>query len=233
MLHNCYIIVLASGLGSRFGGTKKTLKQLTELFGKPILWYSLNTAISLVGQKRVILTYPPGRLKEFSKIVRDFGYDIRLIEGGERRQDTVRKAIESIDAKRGIVLIHDSARPLASKNLFKKVYECTKVNDACIPVVMASDTVKEVRDGIVKATLDRNTIAFSQTPQGFSIELLKRVYDVCDFSVDYTDEAMILESHGIKVHAVEGERLNLKITFSEDLDIIKALSQIKWKKGLD
>ncbi|GAB4433107.1 MAG: hypothetical protein OHK0040_03500 [bacterium] len=230
MLRDCYIIILASGMGKRFGKSVKMPKQLINLAGKPILCYSLETAISLAGKDRVILTYPKGMLKQFSNLLRKYDYDVMLVEGGERRQDSVYNAISIIKNEKSVVLIHDSARPLATKELFKRVYDCAKLNGAAIPVVMATETVKEVSKGIVKKTLDRKHIGFSQTPQGFKLELLKRVIDVSDFDTEYTDEAMLLESHGIKVHTVEGERLNLKLTFEEDLDIIKSFAEIIWKK---
>lgn len=229
MLRDCFIIILASGVGKRFGKAKRVPKQLVNINGKPLLCYSIETAISLVGNERVILTYPVGMLKEFSQFLQEYGYNIKFVEGGKRRQDSVFNAINCIDMDKGVVLIHDSARPLASGALFKKVYECTKENGACIPVVMATETVKEVSKNIIKRTYDRKHIGFSQTPQGFKIELLRRIINLCDFSIEYTDEAMLLETHHIKVHTVDGERLNLKLTFEKDLDIIKAFANILWK----
>ncbi len=223
-----YIIILASGIGKRFD-TNDLPKQFAVLEGKPVLSYSVETAASLVKKDRIILTYPSGMLSLFEKM----NLGVRLVEGGKRRQDSVLNAINSIEQKDGVVLIHDSARPLATKELFKKVYHCTRQNGACVPVLMSTETVKEVKDGVVKKTLNRDNIGFSQTPQGFKVSLLKRVLAVSDFETEYTDEAMLLESHGIKVHIVDGERFNLKLTFKEDLDIIKAFAKILWKKELD
>lgn len=228
MLDGAYIIILASGVGQRFKN-KGLPKQLTDLDGKPVLCYSIESAVSLVKNERVILTYPAGMLSEFQHFNEKFGYGVRLIEGGKRRQDSVLNAIKTIKDKKSILLIHDSARPLASKELFERVYNCAELNGACVPVISPTDTVKEVVNGIIRKTIDRKAIGLSQTPQGFRIEVLKRVLDVCDFETEYTDEAMLLESHGVKVHTVEGERFNLKLTFQEDLDIIKAFKKILCK----
>lgn len=229
MLQDCFIIILASGLGRRFDESQKIPKQLLDLNGKPLFYYSLETALSLVNNDKIILTYPPKMLKPFQDMLARLSCDVPLIEGGEKRQDSVLNALKSIKDDKSVVLIHDSARPLATAELFRRVYNCARLNGACVPLLTAVDTVKEVGDGIIKRTLDRKKIAFSQTPQGFKIELLKRVLRICDHNTEYTDEAMLLESYGIKVHTVEGEKLNLKLTFKEDIDIIKAFAKILWK----
>jgi len=229
MLNNCYIVILASGTGQRFGKTEKLPKQFAMLDNKPILCYSIETALSLVEGSNIILTYPEGMLSQFSSFVDKFKYDIKLVEGGKRRQDSVLNAINSLKDKNSIVLIHDSARPLATKSLFERVYQCAKLNGAAVPVITPTDTVKEISNGIIKKTIDRRLLGLSQTPQGFRLEVLKRVVDVSDFDTEYTDEAMLLEMHGVKVHTVLGERLNLKLTFKEDLDIIKAFAKLLWK----
>lgn len=218
-----YVILLAAGLGKRFSRAEKSPKQLVKINGKPLLRLSVNTALSVAPEQNVILAHPPGMRVFFEKLCRKYGWDITLAEGGERRQDSVFNAFMQIENAKGIVLIHDSARPLASPELFKRIYEGAKKNGACIPVIKSPDTVKELRGGFVEKTVNRDFIGLAQTPQGFEIALLRDAFAKCDSKREYTDEAGLLESQGCKVFVVEGERHNLKLTFQEDLTIIKAL----------
>jgi 2-C-methyl-D-erythritol 4-phosphate cytidylyltransferase len=224
MLRDCHIIILASGFGKRFKNSRSIPKQLLLVEGRPVFSYALNTAMTLVLQEKVLLTYPPGMKKAFQSLLKKINAAPILIEGGERRQDSVSNALEHIKNKNGVVLIHDSARPFASTELFKRVYNGAVKTGACIPVIKSPDTVKELRSGFVKKTIDRESLGLAQTPQGFNIALLRKVFAGCDEADEYTDEAGLLESQGCKVSVVEGERHNLKLTFSEDLSIIKTLA---------
>ncbi|MCX7991216.1 MAG: 2-C-methyl-D-erythritol 4-phosphate cytidylyltransferase [Proteobacteria bacterium] len=226
-MENLYIVVLASGIGKRFG--YEAPKQLIKINKKPLLYYSLKTA-TMLNPKEIILTFPPGYKKTYEKIIKRYGFTVKLTEGGERRQDSVINAVNNLD-NNGIVLIHDSARPLASPSLFSKVYGASKKYGNAIPVIPIPDTVKEIDKNYVKKTLNRDYLFLSQTPQGFKISLLKKAFKKIDNKIDYTDEANLLELVGEKVYTVEGERYNLKLTFEEDLDIIKSLVRLYEGKG--
>lgn len=228
-MNDIYVIILASGIGQRFDAKTKVPKQLVSLRDKPIVCYSVENAIKLTPKENIILTYPKGMSEIFENLSIVYDWGVKLVEGGVIRQDSVINALKSIDKKDGIVLIHDSARPLASIELYRRVYDCAKVNGACVPIIKANDTIKELNSNVIKKTLDRENIGFSQTPQGFRIGLLRRIIDLCDNDLVYTDEAMLMEVYGMKVHTVEGERFNIKLTFKEDLDIIKTLAKIYGK----
>ncbi len=214
-----YIVILASGIGKRFG--EKTPKQLIRINNQPLIEFSLKTAFS-INPTQIILTYPPGMLIRFKKILKAYSKSLKFVEGGERRQDSVKNALNAID-REGIVLIHDSARPLASANLFRQVYHKARQYGAAIPVIPIPDTVKEVKEDRIIKTLNRDRLFLAQTPQGFRISLLKSAFDDIDDSFTYTDEAFLFEKLGKSVYTVKGERNNLKLTFKEDLDIIKSL----------
>ena len=96
--------------------------------------------------------------------------------------------------------------------------EQTRQYQACIPVVPVRDTLKEVSDGRIARTLDREGLSLVQTPQGFEINLLKRAFQQAIQDGFYgTDEATLVERLGAPVHVVAGERSNLKVTCKEDL----------------
>lgn len=221
--NNFFLILLASGIGKRAGLKNNTPKQFWKINNKPILWYSLNVFRKLFPDEQIIITYTKDFEKQFSNFFKKYNVKSTLVPGGERRQDSVRNAFSLIEKYKGYVLIHDSARPVINKTLIERIIKGTKKYGACIPVIPISDTVKIVENNFVAQTLQRDKLGLVQTPQGFSIEILKNSFDKADFTKEYTDEATLVEQMGIKVFTVQGEKYNLKLTFPEDLIIIKSL----------
>lgn len=220
---NFFLILLASGTGKRAGLQNNTPKQLWQVNGKPLIWYSINTFRKIFTDEQIIIAYTKDFEKKFLRFFKTYNIQAGLVYGGERRQDSVRNAFSLIEKKKGFVLIHDSARPIINIPLIERVIEGTQKYGACIPIIPVSDTVKIIENGYVKTTLDRKSLALVQTPQGYSIELLKKAFELIDFTKEYTDEASLLEKIGQKIYTVSGEKYNLKLTFPEDLTIIKTL----------
>ncbi|NCU90096.1 MAG: 2-C-methyl-D-erythritol 2,4-cyclodiphosphate synthase [Actinobacteria bacterium] len=113
-------------------------------------------------------------------------------------------------------LVHDAARALATSELATKVLsELERGEAAVIPALSVVDTIKEVdRDGYVRNTPDRAALKAVQTPQGFSVDVLKRAHEA---SQDATDDAALVEALGIKVKTISGEARAMKITNPEDI----------------
>lgn len=220
---NVFIILLASGVGKRAGLKNQIPKQLWRINNKPLLWYSLNAFRKILSDEQIIITYTEEFKKKFTHLLKKYNIKSKIVPGGIRRQDSVRNAFSLIDNKDGFVLIHDSARPNINQALIKRVLEGTKKFGACVPTIPVSDTVKVIENNLVIQTLQREKLGLVQTPQGFSIEILKKAFEKADFTKEYTDEASLVEQMGEKVHTVQGEKYNLKLTFPEDLIIIKSL----------
>jgi len=116
------------------------------------------------------------------------------------------------------VLVHDAARPQPSAALIDAVMQTTRREGACVPVLPVSDTVKEVWNGKIVRTLDRERLRLAQTPQGFSRSMLLQAFRSAQAEkVVGTDEAMLLERMGIGIPVVEGDPNNFKVTWKEDV----------------
>jgi 2-C-methyl-D-erythritol 4-phosphate cytidylyltransferase len=122
------------------------------------------------------------------------------------------------------VLIHDVARPFVSKTIILETLNTLKLKGSCIVAKSVTDTVKIVTDGIIRDTPNREEVYLAQTPQAFSKKTLQNAYKEIDF-LDFTptDEASMLESLGEKIHIVEGDFYNSKITLASDLDLFRKI----------
>ncbi|MBC9701728.1 MAG: 2-C-methyl-D-erythritol 4-phosphate cytidylyltransferase, partial [Leuconostoc sp.] len=137
--------------------------------------------------------------------------------GGEERQHSVHACIKEMSAV-DVVLVHDAARPFIT---ISKIAELAKVayeKGAAIAGVRAKDTMKVVHNGLIKETVDRESLWMVQTPQAFRYDLLAEAEDVAD-KADFlgTDEAMLVERLGHDIHIVECSYENVKMTTQEDL----------------
>jgi len=158
-------------------------------------------------------------------MLRDYAAKLKVVEGGEKRQDTVLNALAASGATEGdIVLVHDAVRPLVSVDTIEHCISAVEKHGAAIVGLPAVDTVKIVdrtADGaVISSTMPRERVVMAQTPQGFHYSLLKKAMDeaTADGFVG-TDEASVVERSGQRVAVVMGGRENFKITSPGDLEL--------------
>ncbi len=212
-------LVVAAGAGRRFGGRK----QFAALRGRPVVEWALEAFQAHGAVDDIVLVLPDE--KDGERYRARFGKITAVVRGGRRRQDSVLRGFRAVAADRaGIVLVHDGARPLVSPALIGRVIAGALKSGAAVPVVPLEDTVKEVRDGRIAATVDRASLVRAQTPQGFLYGLLGQALETArKDGFSGTDESMLVERLGVPVIRVEGDPRNLKITTPLDLEIAEAL----------
>jgi len=211
------VVVVAGGESTRMGGRDKLS---AEVGGRPLLAWTLAGVAAAPVVARIALATTPARADALaaggwlpSKVV-------AIVPGGRRRQESVAAAIAALHASPdAIVLVHDGARPLASRALFARVAEAAHLHGAAIPVVPVAETLKRTAAGLVVETVDRSALAAAQTPQGFRCSLLAAAYARMPPAGEatWTDEAALLEACSMAVHVVPGEAMNLKVTYPDDL----------------
>jgi 2-C-methyl-D-erythritol 4-phosphate cytidylyltransferase len=216
------VLVVAAGEGKRFG----SLKQFALLAGRPVLDWSLEKFEANKKVDEIILVLPDESQKE--KYLKRYQKIVAVTKGGEKRQDSVLSGFNLIGPMEAdIVLVHDGARPLVSEELISRVIQATLERGAVVPVLPLEDTVKEVAKGIVLRTLDRSKLFRVQTPQGFSYSVLREALEAARReNFCGTDEAMLVERMGEKIHTIEGDPKNIKITTQEEMKIAEALIEI-------
>jgi 2-C-methyl-D-erythritol 4-phosphate cytidylyltransferase len=203
-----WAIVVAAGGGTRFGAAK----QFIRLGNASVLDRAVGVAREASDGVVVVLPAdaewdpPPG---------------VCTTTGGATRSDSVRAGLAEIPSDVDVIVVHDAARPLASRRLFAAVIDAVENGaDAAVPGLPIVDTVKRVHDDQVVETVSRDGLIVVQTPQAFRAPALRSAHDAR--GVD-TDDAALVEATGGKVVVVEGERRNLKLTLVDDLELAQAL----------
>ena len=194
--------MVAAGSGNRFGGQK----QFEQLDGRRVVDWSLAACRSVA--EGVVLVVPPDH---------DTPEEVDIVvNGGATRSESVRAGLGAVPAEADVVVIHDAARPFAAPALFEAVVAAVRNGaDGAVPAVVVTDTIKQVADGRVVATLDRAQLVAVQTPQAFSAEVLRRAHAS---GAEATDDAALVEAVGGQVVVVPGDPANTKITLPADLE---------------
>jgi 2-C-methyl-D-erythritol 4-phosphate cytidylyltransferase len=223
-------ILPAAGLGTRMG--TEMPKQFLELDGVPLLIFTLRRLAAC----RAITDYVIAtRAEEVDAIAasvaqENLGRPVRVVRGGDTRQDSVANALPEVPPDADLILVHDAVRPLVTQAQIECVVAEALSCDAAILGVPAMDTVKEVKRGapqsgpgdvaLITATIPRERIVLAQTPQVFRASLLLEAFAKArQDGVSASDEAGLIERMGRDVHVVAGSERNLKITRPGDMQL--------------
>jgi 2-C-methyl-D-erythritol 4-phosphate cytidylyltransferase/2-C-methyl-D-erythritol 2,4-cyclodiphosphate synthase len=223
-------IIPAGGAGKRL--KSHVAKQYLFLDHIPVLVHTLKIFQKSKVIDNIVLALPPDDLVSIRQEIID-KYSLTkvttIVAGGKERQDSVRNSLSAINGKCDVVVIHDGVRPFVTEKMIRRVVAAAETTGAASAGVKAKDTIKETKkDNMVVATIPRQNLWLTQTPQAFKFELLKEAYKSAHDEKFYgTDDASLLERIGKKVKMIEGSYKNIKITTQEDILIADALM----KKG--
>ena len=205
-----WIVVVAAGSGSRFGGPK----QYERLGSSRIVDRSIATACRVAdGVVLVVAADDVDELRaQFDALVK-----VTVVAGGATRSSSVRGGLAAVPDDAEVIVVHDAARPLASDALFEQVIAAVSGGaDAVVPGIAIVDTLRRFDGGIV----DRGSVVAVQTPQAFRADRLRRAHRD---QPDASDDATLVEMIGGKVVIVPGEIANFKITTTHDLEVARMI----------
>jgi 2-C-methyl-D-erythritol 4-phosphate cytidylyltransferase/2-C-methyl-D-erythritol 2,4-cyclodiphosphate synthase len=227
-------IILAAGDGKRMGGDLP--KQFLPLAGRPLLDRSLSAFTGSHRIDGVVLALPSSLSDEVKESYQHVAKVIAVVDGGAKRQDSVRNALAAVPEETEIILVHDAVRPIVSRDLLGRCVELAREHGAVVPVVPVRDTVKQWdRAEKTLCTRDRSELMLAQTPQGFRAGILRDAYGKArEEGREGTDDASLVEGAGYPVIPVPGEESNVKITIPEDLRIAEGLlrEQVDFRIGI-
>jgi 2-C-methyl-D-erythritol 4-phosphate cytidylyltransferase len=209
-------------------------KALRELGGVPILVHAVRALARARSVDVVVVAAPPEEVASVAALLIDQQIDaeVTVVSGGATRQDSVARAVASLDEDVDVVLVHDAARPLVPVELVDAVAAAVRGGaDAVIPVLPVADTIKQVSGDWIAATLDRSVLRAVQTPQGFRRTVLARAHAAAD-GADATDDAGLVEAIGVAVRTVAGSAEAFKVTRPIDLMLAEAVLAHRRAAGL-
>lgn len=219
-------LIVAAGQGRRFGG--EVPKVFVPLAGAPLLLWSVRSYDNCPDVTSLLVAVAQDHLPRAADMLEHAGLNrpVRLIAGGDRRQDTVFAGLCALaEDPPDIVAIHDGARPLVDPDTIARSIQLARSAGGCVTATPMTDTVKRAaEDGTVLGTPDRRELWRAQTPQTFQFPLLLECYQrAIRLGWEVTDDASVLERSGHPVKINPGPATNIKITTPEDLRHAEAL----------
>ena len=218
-----YIIIVAGGKGLRMGGDIP--KQFLPVGGIPVLMRTMMRFHEYSPELQIILVLPKTQQEYWNSLCRQHQFNIpyMLADGGKTRFHSVQNGLALVpDDTDGVVGVHDGVRPFVSVETIARCYDEARQSGAVVPVIPVVETVRHLDADGVSHTVPRDEYRLVQTPQCFSIQLLKAANEQ-PYNDGFTDDASVVESFGHEIMLVEGNRENIKLTTPGDMKMAEML----------
>ena len=224
-------IIVAGGTGLRMNSTIP--KQFLLLQGKPILFHTLNQFKKADSSIILYVVLPKNQMDFWAKLCTEFP-EINattphiLVDGGETRFHSSQNGLAAItETEDCLIAIHDGVRPLIKPELISSAFEYAELHGNAILSVPTKDSIRKWDSVSQKyVAVKRDEIRIIQTPQIFSLKSLRKAFNQ-SYSMEFTDDASVVEANGGSVLMVDSNEENIKITSSIDLDIAALLIEKK------
>ncbi|MBN8701467.1 MAG: 2-C-methyl-D-erythritol 4-phosphate cytidylyltransferase [Bacteroidetes bacterium] len=215
-----YAIIVAGGTGSRT--SLPIPKQFVKLLDRPVLMHTIAKFAECFPDIEIIVPLPVSQIENWKRLCVDYNFTIvhTTIAGGDTRFQSVKNALNTIKEE-GVVGIHDAARPLVSKQVILNSYKTAEMYGNAVPAIPMNESLRQI-DSRRSVAVDRTRFCIVQTPQCFKIDLLKNAFEQ-GYNNAFTDDASVLEATGVKIHLIDGNPENIKITNPRDFLIAEAL----------
>lgn len=223
-----FAILVAGGQGLRMGGDVP--KQFLPLGGRPVLMHTIDRFREVFPDMHIIVVLPQGQ--------HDYWYDLcrrhhleggfLTAPGGDTRFHSVLNGLNAIpaDVSEGLVGVHDGVRPFVSRDTLLRCYEEAARSGTAVPVTPVVETLRHVSPDGESVTVPRGDYRLVQTPQVFSLALLRQAYRQ-PYAPQFTDDASVVEALGERITLVEGNRENIKLTTPADLLLAKGIMEAR------
>ncbi|MEQ6119735.1 2-C-methyl-D-erythritol 4-phosphate cytidylyltransferase [Reichenbachiella sp. MALMAid0571] len=217
---NKYAIIVAGGRGIRMG--MDVPKQFLILAQKPVLMHTLEAFHEAIPDLQIILVLPSDQIKTWELLKEEYSFGIvhKIVGGGETRFDSVKNGLNLV-SEDSLVAIHDGVRPLVCKEIIIQSFDEASVFGNAVTSVKLKESIRKISEN-GNRSVDRNAYRSIQTPQTFKSSLIKSAFDRAKHS-DFTDDAGVLENSGVKIHLIDGDYTNIKITTKDDLLFAESL----------
>ena len=221
-----YVIIVAGGKGMRMG--TELPKQFLPVAGKPVLMRTIERFCQFSRDLNFIVVLPQSQQACWHSLCRKHHFTIphTIINGGNTRFASSKNGLSHIpnDAQ-GLVAIHDGVRPFVSVDVISRCFNEARASGTAVPVIPAIDTLRQVNIETGETfTVNRSLFRAVQTPQVFDIALAHRAFSQ-PYRDSFTDDASVIESLGVKISMVEGNRENIKLTTPFDLKVAEVLAE--------
>lgn len=211
------VAIPAAGSGQRMGGVRKAF---LEVAGRPLLRHALAPFLIDPRVTDVIVAVDEHLVRDVPPWLADLSPRVRVVQGGDSRAESVRRALTALPDSIDVIAIHDAARPLVTSEVVARCIDRALTGAGVVAGAPAVDTIKEVDGGVIVGSPDRARLWHAHTPQVFPAAILRAAYAS---GADATDDAALVSAVGGSVELVDDGGWNLKVTRPTDVAVAEAL----------
>ena len=222
-------VILAGGIGSRVGADIP--KQFVEVFGKPIIVYTIEAFENHPEIDAVEIVCVEPQIDYMKELVQKYNLSKVnwITKGGKDFQHSVINGIYNLEDKisnNDIVLVHWAASPFVTGDIISDGIRVAKEkgnaisSQPCYLLYGSNEGDKSTK------WIDRDSIIEMGAPQCFSYKYIKELFDeaiekdLIDKVEPHTTTLMYLMNR--EIYFSKGSHTNIKITTREDIDFFKA-----------
>jgi len=232
-------IILAGGVGSRVG--LEVPKQFVEVFGKPILVYTIEKFQNHPEIDKVEVVCIRNYIETLENLVLKYHLDkVQWIaEGGSTFQESVKNGLANLHGKCAdddVVLVHYGASPLVDEAIItdaihvcKEKGNSTSANPIYILTGSNDDGTKSTR------WVNRDTIMGLNSPQCFLFGYVEQLYQTAEeqglLEQVEPHTTSLMYRMGQTIYFSKGSQMNFKITTKEDLELFKGYLLLRQTRG--
>lgn len=195
------------------------------LSGAPILVHTIRKFVSCPMVTEIVVALREDDSAWAEELFRAHGLEqcVRMVAGGDTRQASVENALATIENDTQLVAVHDAVRPFIEREVIEKVIREASETGAAIVGIVPVDTVKQVHRNKVRATLPRERLILTQTPQVFRLDLLRQAFERArqDLFIGTDESSLVERLEQVEVSVVLGTDRNIKITKPSDMDLAR------------
>ena len=219
-----HVLIAAAGSGTRFDDKSDVPKQYQDLAGKPVLKRTVEAFLSIAGISSIQCIINPEHKKLYDKAIDGLRIS-NSIEGSNSRKKSITNGLKNIHEVKNedIILIHDGARPLISKDNILELIASLNNNQAASLARPVSETLRKGDKDNCSELVSRDNLWAMQTPQAFRYKDILKAHNNADANTEHTDDTSLATAIGIDVKLIQGSAENIKITTKDDLAMAEKL----------
>lgn len=220
-------VILAGGVGTRFGSDCP--KQFLELNGRKVIEYTVDAFEKSPAIDEIAIVVHSVWEEEIHLMVSRNGWKKvrKVLLGGKERYDSSLAAIKEYSGKDVNLVFHDAVRPFVSQGILSDIAEALIEHEAIDVTVPCTDTIVRVAGDFLESIPDRSKLNRGQTPQAFRLTVIEDAYSkgLKDPAFRTSDDCGVVCRYRpeVPVFIVRGEERNMKLTYPEDLHLLREI----------
>ena len=223
-------MLFAGGVGRRMKSDDLP-KQFIEIGGKPIIVRTMEHFEKHPEVDRIVVACKEDWIDHLEALIKDYKITKvhSVVPGGATGYASIHNGVmetaKFMTDPDDIILICDGGRPMLTERLISDSIRYARECGTSVPVTPSIDSLLFSEDGkFCEKSYERSSMYITQAPQGYTMEKILWAHSEAERRgiLNPVSSSELFIELGEKVRLFEGERINIKVTTQEDLEILNA-----------